>query len=57
MRKKLFSRTILSYVNEKTNLDIDCIEFWYNITNKHGIDYDERYNFNAKKNKRIKSKD
>lgn len=57
MRKKLFARTILSYVNEKTNLDIDCIEFWYNKTNERGLNYDERYNFNVKKNKKIKSKD
>jgi len=57
MRKKLFAKTILSYVNEKTNLDIDCIEFWFDKTNKHGLNYDDRYNFNVKKNKRIKSKD
>ena len=49
-RKKLFSRTVLSYVNEKTNLDIDCIEFWY----EKGPSHDKRYNFNVKKNKRVK---
>ena len=27
LRKILFSKTIISYVNEKTNLDIDCIDF------------------------------
>lgn len=49
-RKKLFSRTVLSYVNEKTNLNIDCIEFWY----ERGPSHDKRYNFNVKKNKKIK---
>jgi hypothetical protein len=49
-RKKLFSRTVLSYVNEKTNLNIDCIEFWY----EKGPAHDEIYNFNVKKNKKIK---
>ena len=48
LRKKLFSKTIISYVNEKTNLDIDCIEFWY----EKGPSHDKRYNFNVKKNKR-----
>ena len=48
-RKKLFSRTVLSYVNEKTNLNIDCIEFWY----EKGPSNDERYNFSVKKNKRV----
>ena len=33
-RKKLFSKTVLSYVNEKTGLDIDCIEFFYPATTK-----------------------
>ena len=50
-RKKLFSRTVLSYVNEKTNLDIDCIEFWYEMGPSHD---DKRYNFSVKKNKKIK---
>ncbi len=49
-RKKLFSKTVLSYVNEKTNLNIDCIEFWY----EKGPSHDKRYNFNVKKNKKIK---
>ena len=49
-RKKLFSKTILSYVNEKTRLDIDCIEFWY----EEAPSSDSRYNFNVKKNKKIK---
>ena len=52
-RKKLFSKTLLSYVNEKTGLDIDCIEFFYPSTTK-GIEHNKKYNFNVKKNKRIK---
>jgi hypothetical protein len=52
-RKKLFSKTVLSYVNEKTGLDIDCIEFFYPATTK-GIDHNKKYNFNVKKNKRTK---
>ena len=48
-RKKLFSKTVLSYVNEKTGLDIDCIEFWY----EKGPSDDKRYNFSVKKNKRV----
>ena len=51
-RKKLFSKTVLSYVNERTNLDIDCIEFWY----EKGPGHDKRYNFNVKKNKSLKIK-
>ena len=49
-RKKLFSKTVLSYVNEKTNLNIDCIEFWYEKDPPHN----RRYNFSVKKNKKIK---
>jgi hypothetical protein len=49
-RKKLFSKTVLSYVNERTGLDIDCIEFWY----EKGPSHDSRYNFSVKKNKKIK---
>ena len=49
LRKKLFSKTLLSYVNEKTNLNIDCIEFWY----EKGPSHDKRYNFSVKKNKRV----
>ena len=52
-RKKLFSKTVLSYVNEKTGLDIDCIEFWYPKTTK-GVDHNKKYNFNVKKNKKSK---
>ena len=49
-RKKLFAKTIVYYVNEKTNLNIDCIEFWY----EKGPSHDKRYNFSVKKNKKIK---
>jgi hypothetical protein len=52
-RKKLFSKTVLSYVNEKTGLDIDCIEFFYPETTK-GVDGSKKYNFNVKKNKKNK---
>jgi hypothetical protein len=52
-RKKLFSKTVLSYVNEKTGLDIDCIEFFYPATTK-GVEHDKKYNFNVKKNKKNK---
>jgi hypothetical protein len=52
-RKKLFSKTVLSYVNEKTGLDIDCIEFWYPSTTKGG-EHSKKYNFNVKKNKKNK---
>jgi hypothetical protein len=52
-RKKLFSKTLLSYVNEKTGLDIDCIEFFYPKTTK-GVEHDKKYNFNVKKNKKNK---
>ena len=52
-RKKLFSKTVISFVNEKTGLDIDCIEFWSpNII--RGLEYEKRYNFNVKKNKKAK---
>ena len=50
-RKKLFSKTFLSYINERTNLNVDCIEFWYD--NPDGTS--SKYNFNIKKNKRIRS--
>jgi len=52
-RKKLFAKTVLSYVTEKTGLDIDCIEFWYLKTTK-GVDHSKKYNFNVKKNKKSK---
>jgi len=53
-RKKLFSKTVLSYVNEKTNLNIDCIEFWYYAGSTNDVDKENRYNFSVKKNKKIK---
>jgi len=40
IRKKLFAKTVLSYVTEKTGLDIDCIEFFYPKTTK-GVDYNK----------------
>jgi len=49
-RKKLFSKTFLSYINERTNLNIDCIEFWYDNPD----DTSARYSFSIKKNKRIR---
>jgi hypothetical protein len=59
IKKKLFSKTILLYVNEKTGLNVDCIEFWYyaEAEDEDGDDvsYTGRYNFNLKKNKKIKS--
>ena len=51
-RKKLFAKTLVSYVNEKTGLDIDCIEFWTTKTSKSGTEYDDKYHFNVKKNKK-----
>ena len=55
IRKKLFSKTILSYINEKTNLNIDCIDFYYNIdSDNDDVLQISRYNFNAKKNKKTK---
>jgi hypothetical protein len=54
-RKKLFSKTVLSYVNEKTGLDIDCIEFWSPAITR-GIEHNKKYNFNVKKNKKTKVK-
>ena len=56
LRKKLFSKTILSYVNEKTNLDIDCIDFPYGIYNNDETYFENRYRFNVKKNKKTTTK-
>ena len=55
LRKKLFSKTILSYVNEKTNLDIDCIDFAYEIYDDDDTYYETKYRFNVKKNKKTRS--
>ena len=54
-RKKLFSKTVLSYVNKKTGLDIDCIDFWYHTGLGDNPDQEDRYNFNVKKNKKIRT--
>ena len=58
LRKKLFSKTIISYANEKTNLDIDCIDFAYEMyqVDDDNIYYDKRYRFNVKKNKKTRTK-
>ena len=54
-RKKMFSRTVLSYFNEKTKLNIDCIEFHYQVgTQLDGEPILQKYNFSVKKNKKIK---
>jgi len=56
-RKKLFAKTVISYVNEKTGLDVDCIEFWYHTSSRNDrndVDQEDRYNFNVKKNKKIR---
>ena len=55
LRKKLFSKTIISYVNEKTNLDIDCIDFAYVIYDNDDTYYETKYRFNVKKNKKTRS--
>jgi hypothetical protein len=55
-RKKLFAKTVISYVNKKTGLDIDCIEFWYHTTGlDNNPDHEDRYNFNVKKNKKLRT--
>jgi hypothetical protein len=54
-RKKLFAKTVLSYVTEKTGLEIDCIEFWSPAITR-GIEHNKKYNFNVKKNKKTKVK-
>ena len=56
LRKKLFSKTIISYVNEKTNLDIDCIDFPYEIYDNDDTHHENRYRFNVKKNKKTRTK-
>lgn len=55
LRKKLFSKTIISYVNEKTNLDIDCIDFAYVLYDNDDTYYETKYRFNVKKNKKTRS--
>ena len=55
LRKKLFSKTIISYVNKKTNLDIDCIDFAYEIYDNDDTYFETKYRFNVKKNKKTRS--
>jgi hypothetical protein len=51
-RKKLFSKTVISYVNEKTDLDVDCIDFAYEIYDNDETYFEKKYRFNVKKNKK-----
>ena len=55
-RKKLFSKTVISYVNEKTGLDIDCIDFPYEEYETDNTYYGKKYRFNVKKNKKTISR-
>ena len=54
LRKKLFSKTIISYVNKKTNLDIDCIDSAYVIYDNDDTYFETKYRFNVKKNKKTR---
>ena len=56
LRKKLFAKTVLSYVNEKTGLDIDCIDFSFNANEYDNVNSGDRYRFNVKKNKKTESR-
>ena len=56
LRKKLFSKTIISYVNKKTNLDIDCIDFAYVLYDNDDTYFETKYRFNVKKNKKTTTK-
>ena len=56
LRKKLFAKTVLSYVNEKTGLDIDCIDFSFNANEYDIVNRGDRYRFNVKKNKKAISR-
>ena len=56
LRKKLFSKTVLSYVNKKTGLDIDCIDFSFNANEYDNVNSEDRYRFNVKKNKKTDSR-
>jgi hypothetical protein len=51
-RKKLFAKTVISYVNEKTDLDVDCIDFTYEEYETNNTYYGKKYRFNVKKNKK-----
>lgn len=52
LRKKLFSKTIVSYINKKTKLNIDCIDFAYDYYEDENIYTQSDYQFNVKKNKK-----
>ena len=56
LRKKLFAKTVLSYVNKKTGLDIDCIDFTYEEYETNNTYYGKKYRFNVKKNKKTISR-
>ena len=56
LRKKLFAKTVLSYVNKKTGLDIDCIDFSFNANEYDNVNSEDRYRFNVKKNKKTESR-
>ena len=56
LRKKLFSKTVLSYVNKKTGLNIDCIDFSFNANEYDNVNSEDRYRFNVKKNKKTESR-
>ena len=56
LRKKLFAKTVLFYVNEKTGLDIDCIDFSFNANEYDNVNSEDRYRFNVKKNKKTESR-
>lgn len=52
LRKKLFSKTVVSYVNKKTKLNIDCIDFMYEYNEDENSFSQSDYQFNVKKNKK-----
>lgn len=52
LRKKLFSKTIVSYINKKTKLNIDCIDFAYYYYEDENSYTQSDYQFNVKKNKK-----
>lgn len=52
LRKKLFSKTIVSYINKKTKLNIDCIDFTYDYYEDEDSFTESDYQFNVKKNKK-----
>ena len=37
------------------SVDIDCIDFWYHTGLGDNPDQEDRYNFNVKKNKKIRT--